>query len=277
MCEHVAVAVEKASLFEEVRKRSEDLAQANQELEDALRVKSQFISGMSHELRTPLNVIIGYAKMAEEGFFGAVNADQRDAMDKISRNADVLLKMVNSVLNLSRAEAKDLSLELGNVDPSELIAQIRAQVEPLNRNRRLKFEWDVGSDVPVLTTDPLKLEEILQNLVGNAIKFTPAGRIEVRVRNLAAQARVEFRVTDTGIGIDEDDFGKIFNAFEQGKDAHTGNLDGVGLGLSIVKRYLDLMRGEIHVSSRAGQGSTFTFTIPHTLENGAANVRETRG
>jgi signal transduction histidine kinase len=198
-------------------------------------------------------------------------------MDKISRNADVLLKMVNSVLNLSRAEAKDLSLELGNVDPSELIAQIRAQVEPLNRNRRLKFEWDVGSDVPVLTTDPLKLEEILQNLVGNAIKFTPAGRIEVRVRNLAAQARVEFRVTDTGIGIDEDDFGKIFNAFEQGKDAHTGNLDGVGLGLSIVKRYLDLMRGEIHVSSRAGQGSTFTFTIPHTLENGAANVRETRG
>jgi len=269
MCEHVAVAVEKASLFEEVRKRSEDLAQANQELEDALRVKSQFISGMSHELRTPLNVIIGYAKMAEEGFFGAVNADQRDALDKISRNADVLLKMVNSVLNLSRAEAKNLSLEIGNVDPSELIAQIRAQVEPLNRNKRLEFAWDVGSDTPLLSTDPLKLEEILQNLVGNAIKFTPAGKIDVRVRNLADQAGVEFSVTDTGIGIDDDDFEKIFNAFEQGKDAHTGNLDGVGLGLSIVKKYLDLMHGKIHVSSRVGQGTTFTFTIPHKLKNAA--------
>lgn len=269
MCEHVAVAVEKASLFEEVRTRSEDLARANQELAEALRVKSQFISGMSHELRTPLNVIIGYAKMTDEGFFGSVNAEQKDALDKISRNADVLLKMVNSVLNLSRVEAKESSLEIGNVDPSELIAQIRAQVEPLNRNRRLEFVWDIGSDVPPLITDPLKLEEVLQNLVGNAIKFTPAGKIEVRVRNLAGQDRVEFSVADTGIGIEEEDFERIFNAFEQGKDAHTGNLDGVGLGLSIVKKYLNLMQGEIHVSSRVGQGSTFTFTIPRALESAA--------
>ena len=269
MCEHVAVAVEKASLFEEVRTRSEDLAQVNQDLEAALRVKSQFISGMSHELRTPLNVIIGYAKMAAEGFFGAVNADQKDALDKISRNADILLKMVNSVLNLSRVEAKELSLELGSVDPAKLIAQIKAQVEPLNRNRRLEFVWDISGEIPHVTTDPLKLEEILQNLLGNAIKFTPAGKIEVCVRKLADQDRVEFSVADTGIGIEADDFGKIFNAFEQGKDAHTGNLDGVGLGLNIVKKYLDLMQGEIRVTSRVGQGSTFTFTIPHNLENSA--------
>jgi signal transduction histidine kinase len=133
----------------------------------------------------------------------------------------------------------------------------------------VEFVWDINGEIPHLTTDPLKLEEILQNLLGNAIKFTPAGKIEVCVRNLADQDRVEFSVADTGIGIEEDDFGKIFNAFEQGKDAHTGNLDGVGLGLNIVKKYLDLMQGEIRLTSRVGQGSTFTFTLPHNLENSA--------
>ncbi|MDH3445559.1 MAG: HAMP domain-containing histidine kinase, partial [Deltaproteobacteria bacterium] len=231
-----------------------------------LRVKSEFISSMSHELRTPLNVIMGYAKMTEEGFFGAVTADQKDALDKISRYSDVLLKMVNNVLNLSRVEAKKLSLDIGNVDPHELIAQVRAQVEPLNRNQHLSFTWDIESDVPRLTSDPLKLEEILQNLIGNAIKFTRAGKIDVRVRNLAQQCKVEFSVADNGAGIASDDLGNIFNAFEQGKEAQIGNLDGVGLGLSIVKRYLDLMAGEIRVSSQVGRGSTFTFTIPYVVK-----------
>ncbi len=269
MCEHVAVAVEKETLFEEVRKRSDDLAQANRELEEALTVKSEFISSMSHELRTPLNVIMGYAKMTGEGFFGAVNTEQLDALDKISRYSDVLLKMVNNVLNLSRVEAKKLSLDIGNVDPHELVAQVRAQVEPLNRNQNLSFAWEIESDVPQLISDPLKLEEILQNLIGNAIKFTPAGKIQLRVRNLAQQGKVEFSVADTGVGIEENDLGNIFNAFEQGKEAHIGNLDGVGLGLSIVKKYLDLMKGEIRVTSHVGLGSTFTFTIPHTVEESA--------
>jgi signal transduction histidine kinase len=269
MCEHVAVAVEKTSLFEQLKKRNEDLQRTNQELEEAVRVKSEFVSGMSHELRTPLNVIMGYAKMTSEGFFGDLNGEQKDALEKVSRHADVLLKMVNNVLNLSKVEAKKSSLDIGKVDPHELIAQVKAQVQPLNRHRRLEFAWDIDIDVPQLTTDPLKLEEILQNLIANAIKFTPAGKIEIHVRNLAQQNRVEFSVADTGIGIEESELGTIFTAFEQGKEAHTGNIDGVGLGLSIVKRYLELMQGEIRVTSRVGQGTTFTFSIPRTLENGA--------
>jgi signal transduction histidine kinase len=269
MCEHVAVAIDKANLFDEVNKRSEELERKNRELERALRVKSEFVAGMSHELRTPLNVIMGYAKMTEEGILGEVNPEQKDAQQKISRHAEVLLKMVNDVLSLSRAEAQELSLNIGKVYVEELIAQLKGQVELLNRNKNLDFGWEYENDIPPLATDALKLEEILQNLVGNAMKFTPVGSVRIHVRNLAQQGRVEFSVADTGIGIEEAELEKIFNAFEQGKDAHTGNLEGVGLGLSIVKKYLQLMHGEIRVTSRVGKGSTFTFTIPHHLDEPA--------
>jgi signal transduction histidine kinase len=269
MCDQVAVAVEKASLFEEASKRSEELSRTNQELAKALRVKSEFVAGMSHELRTPLNVIMGYAKMTEEGMFGAINVEQKDAQQKISRHAEVLLKMVNEVLSLSRVEAKELSLDIGKVYVDELFAQLKGQVEPLNRDRCLEFTWNMDKNIPPLVSDPLKLEEILQNLIGNAIKFTPKGQVVITARNLAERNRVEFSVADSGIGIEEDEIERIFNAFEQGKDAHTGNRDGVGLGLSIIKKYLELMQGEIHVKSHIGEGSTFTFTVPYNLDNPA--------
>ncbi|MGH7809564.1 MAG: ATP-binding protein, partial [Candidatus Binatia bacterium] len=115
------------------------------------------------------------------------------------------------------------------------------------------------------TTDALKIEEILQNLISNALKFTPSGHVEIHVRHRPEQDRVEFTVADTGIGIPEEDLGRIFNAFEQLTDAHTGHFSGVGLGLNIVRRYLDLLDGEISVESKPGAGAKFTFSIPRTL------------
>jgi signal transduction histidine kinase len=221
---------------------------------------------MSHELRTPLNVILGYAKITEDGLLGGLNTEQKDAHRRIVRHAEVLLKMVNNLLNLSRVEAKELSLDLGTVYLEELIAQLKGQAEQLRRNKPLEFVWTVHSNIPPLVTDPLKLEEILQNLIANAIKFTPTGKIEIRVRDAVEGKRVEFSVSDTGIGIEEDELERIFNAFEQGKGAHMGDLEGVGLGLSIVKKYLALLQGEVRVTSRLGEGSTFTFSIPYTLE-----------
>jgi signal transduction histidine kinase len=110
----------------------------------------------------------------------------------------------------------------------------------------------------------VKLEEILQNLIGNAHKFTPRGNIEIRVRNLKEKKRVEFAVADTGIGIEEKDLGRIFEEFHQLREAHTGNFDGFGLGLNIVKKYLELMQGDIRVESQPGIGTTFTFTLPYS-------------
>jgi signal transduction histidine kinase len=123
----------------------------------------------------------------------------------------------------------------------------------------------VEQDLPAIVTDVTKLEEILQNLIGNAFKFTPRGRIEVRVRNIRELNRIEFSVADTGIGIEKHDVDRIFRAFEQIREAHTGDFNGVGLGLNIVKKYLDLMHGDIRVESHPGEGSTFTFSVPHSI------------
>jgi signal transduction histidine kinase len=224
---------------------------------------------MSHELRTPLNIIIGNSNLTRDGFFGDLNADQRNALQKVSRHARVLLKMINDVLTLSRHDAKKMSLDIDTVEVDEIIAHARTHVEQMNRDNHLDVHWDVDDHVPPIVTDPLKLEEILQNLIGNAFKFTQQGRIEVRVRNLRDQDRIQFTVADTGIGIESENLGKIFNEFEQIKEAHTGGFNGVGLGLNIVKKYLDLMQGDIHVESQLGQGSIFTFSLPRTVSSGS--------
>ena len=270
IAQEIGVAVENARLFAEVKKTTSELEKTNQELLDATRAKSEFISAMSHELRTPLHVIIGNADLAQDEFFGPLNSDQKTAIQKILRNSRVLLKMINDVLSLSRIEARKMSLDLATVEVEELIEHARHQVEQINRDGRLEVNWDIDEMVPPITTDPIKLEEILQNLIANACKFTPRGRIDVRVRNLRDRDRVQFSVADTGIGIESEDVRRIFQEFEQIKEAHTGQFDGVGLGLSIVKKYLDLLDGEIRVESEPGRGSIFTFTIPRSLRRHAA-------
>lgn len=263
--QEIGVAAENAQLFAEVKEKTSELAQANQELLDASQAKSAFIAAMSHELRTPLHIIIGNADLTQEGFFGALNDEQKEALRKVSRNARVLLKMINDILALSRLEAKKMALDVSEVEVDELIGHARTHVEQVNRDNHLEVRWDVDRGIPPLTTDPIKLEEILQNLIGNAFKFTPKGGIEVRVRNLPGEDRVQFSVSDTGIGIGPENLDRIFNEFEQIKDGDNGKFDGVGLGLSIVKKYLALMHGDIRVESEPGVGTTFTFTVPRNV------------
>ncbi|MBI2532994.1 MAG: GAF domain-containing protein [Deltaproteobacteria bacterium] len=261
----IAVAVENARLFAEVKEKTAELAEANQELVEASRAKSSFIAAMSHELRTPLHIIIGNSELTSDGFFGAVNDDQREAMRKVSRNAQVLLKMINDILALSRNEAKKMALDVSQVEVDEIIANARAHVEQINRDNHLEVRWDIEESIPPLTTDAIKVEEILQNLIGNAFKFTPKGSVEVRVRNLSGEDSIQFSVSDTGIGIKTENLDRIFNEFEQVRDGDNGKYDGVGLGLSIVKKYLQLMHGDIRVESEFGKGTTFTFTVPRNV------------
>jgi signal transduction histidine kinase len=252
MASQIGVAIENASLFEESRA-------ANQ-------AKSEFMSAMSHELRTPLGVIIGNAELVQDGFFGSVTEKQGEALGKIIRYSQMLLKLINDLLTLNRMDAQKITLNLSTFNLEDVIAGVRTYVEMLNReNHNLQVLWKVEPDLTTITTDALKLEEILQNLIGNAFKFTPQGQIEVRVRDLQGKGRIEFAVADTGIGIGEEDRGLIFDEFHQLSKAHTGKHGGVGLGLSIVKRYLELMQGEIQVESQPGTGSTFTFTLPYCI------------
>ena len=262
----IGVAAENAQLFAQVNQKTAELGQMNHELEQANRAKSEFISAMSHELRTPLNVIMGNAELTGDGFFGEINPEQKRAMTQVRHHSQFLLKLVNDVLALSRLDAKKMSLELSSVDLNEIVTHAQGHIDQLNRQNRLQVDWDVERDLPTIVTDATKLEEIFQNLIGNAFKFTPQGRIELRVKNLRDLARVEFTIADTGIGIEEQDMERIFSAFEQIREAHTGDFNGVGLGLNIVKKYLDLMKGDIRVKSRVGEGSTFTFSLPHSVE-----------
>jgi signal transduction histidine kinase len=210
-------------------------------------------------------VIMGNAELTGEGFFGDINPEQKRSMTQIRHHSQFLLRMVNDVLALSRLDAKKMSMELATVDINEVVAHAQSQIEQLNRQNRLQVCWDVEPELPAIVTDATKLEEILQNLIGNAFKFTPQGQIRLRVRNLRELARVEFTIADTGIGIEAQDMDRIFSAFEQIKEAHTGDFNGVGLGLNIVKKYLELMNGDIRVESHPGEGSTFTFSLPHYI------------
>ena len=265
IAQEIGVAAANARLFTQVNQKTAELGQMNQELEEANRAKSEFISAMSHELRTPLNVIMGNAELTGEGFFGDINPEQKRSMTQIRHHSQFLLRMVNDVLALSRLDAKKMSMELATVDINEVVAHAQSQIEQLNRQNRLQVCWEVEPELPAIVTDATKLEEILQNLIGNAFKFTPQGQIRLRVRNLRDLARVEFTIADTGIGIEAQDMDRIFSAFEQIKEAHTGDFNGVGLGLNIVKKYLELMNGDIRVESHPGEGSTFTFSLPHYI------------
>lgn len=265
IAQEIGVAAENATLFGQVQETTTELAKTNRELLEATRAKSEFIAAMSHELRTPLHIIIGNSDLTRDGFFGDVNAEQKDALQKTSRNARVLLKMINDVLALSRLDAKKMSVDISTVEVDEIIAHARTHVEQINRDNHLQVRWCIEDDIPPLITDPIKVEEILQNLIGNAFKFTERGSIEVRVRNVCAKDRVQFSVSDTGIGIDPQNLECIFKEFEQVRDGHLANFDGVGLGLSIVKKYLELLHGDIDVVSRPGEGSTFTFSVPRSV------------
>jgi signal transduction histidine kinase len=218
---------------------------------------------MPHELRSPLQIIIGKADLTGDGIFGDINAEQKDALGKIARNARVLLKMINDALALSCEENGARGNHRRGVD--EIISHAHTHVEQINRENHLEVRWHIDNPIPPLETDPMKIEEILQNLIGNAFKFTERGCIEVCVRNPGDQDRGRFSVFDTGVRIEAENRERIFNEFEQVKSDYLANFDGVGLGLSSVKKYLDLLHGDIRVEIRPGQGSTFTFSVPRSV------------
>jgi signal transduction histidine kinase len=274
MAGQIGVAVENARLYSETKQKSLELEKANKEMQEASRAKSDFLAAMSHELRTPLNVIIGNADLSREGYFGELTEQQKVPLEKILRYSKILLKLINDVLALTKIGAKKMSLDLSTFEVSEVIAHVQNYVEHLNHKKRVKISWEIPSNLRPLKSDALKLEEILQNLIGNAYKFTHKGSIDIRVRDLNGNGAIEFAIADTGIGIKRDDLEKIFDEFHQLDEAHTGTYTGVGLGLSIVKKYLDLMGGDIRVESRPGEGTTFTFTLPYenkSVSNGSVS------
>lgn len=238
-----------------------------EELERANRFRSDFVANMSHELRSPLHVIIGYSDLLHEGSYGTLTAKQTEIVHRTSERGRELLALVDATLDLSRLESRRVPLVTQEVRLSTLIDELAADFGALPQKPDVRLAFDVPAELPPLHTDTLKLKMVLKNLVGNAIKFTDRGRVTVAAR--ADDGRVEITVADTGIGIAPEAMPIIFEAFRQADNSTTRRHGGVGLGLYITRRLLELLDGTITVDSEVGSGSTFRIALPLNGAGGA--------
>ena len=233
-----------------------------EELGRANRLRSEFVATMSHELRTPLNVIVGYNELLLDGVFGDLNPDQLETLQRLGKSARELLELINATLDMSRLEAGRFPLNVQDVWVPDLFREIDSETQTLQGKPGLRFAWHVPSQLPYVSTDPFKLKMVLKNLIGNAAKFTDEGSITISVES--DDRHLVFSVRDTGIGIAPDFQEVIFEPFRQADGSLTRRYGGVGLGLYIVRRLLDMLGGSIAVESEVGRGSTFRVRLPVT-------------
>jgi two-component system, sensor histidine kinase len=235
-----------------------------EELERANHLKSEFLATISHELRTPLNVIIGYADMLAEGIERGANPERAQIIAGIRRYSQLQLDLITSILDFSRLSSGRISFHIARFALAPALAEIEALYTGRLRGPRVRLTTTVDPRVPELETDRTKLQEIVRNLVDNAVKFTDEGVIAVRATTpRASWLRIE--VTDTGTGIADGDVKAIFDAFHQVGESSTRRTGGIGLGLSIVKQLVEALGGSIAVASRLGEGSTFRVDVPCVL------------
>jgi signal transduction histidine kinase len=257
-----------ATLEQKVKDKTGELEKANSQLEQAYRsllmankAKDEFLSVMSHELRTPLNVIMGYTGMIKEGILGDVNLEQERALEKVIGRSGDLLIMISQILQATSIEAGKVQVEKQECDLKSFLDGLRSNYEvPLNKE--VTLNWDYPVDSLTITTDSAKLKHILQNLINNAIKFTSQGSVSITAKYISQARAAQFQVADTGIGIPQEMLPSIFEMFHQVDSSETRTYGGVGIGLYIVKKYTDLLGGEIEAKSALGKGTTFTLTIP---------------
>ena len=225
------------------------------------RLKSVFIANMSHEIRTPLNSVLALSQLLRDGVAGGLTAGQRQYLEVIERNGQNLLRLINDILDLSRIEAGHLEMDTQTVDLAPHIRVIAAELAPLATAKELELVVKLPETLPAVRCDVDRVRQILTNLIGNAIKFTETGTVQV-----AAEAQgerpVAVSVIDTGVGIPEADLNKIFREFFQVDQTLARRQGGTGLGLAIASRLAQLMGGEIAVTSLVGHGSRFTLTLP---------------
>ena len=231
--------------------------------EAANKAKTDFLAVMSHELRTPLNSIAGYTELLEMGLRGPVTSEQREDLLKIRRSQRHLLGLINDLMNFAKLETGHVELEFAPVPVNEILAVLDALTEPQVASKHIKYHH--GRCDPGLTVyaDREKTHQILINLVSNAVKFTKAGG-EITIECEPDGDSVRFQVTDTGEGIPAEKLGSIFEPFVQVKTGFTREHDGVGLGLAISRDLARMMHGDLTVTSKIGQGSRFTLTLPRS-------------
>jgi signal transduction histidine kinase len=247
-------------LEEKVEERTKELIIANIKLKELDRLKSMFLASMSHELRTPLTTIIGFSSWLLMGTEGSLNEEQSKQLDMVKRSANHLLDLINDLLDISKIEAGKMTLNIEDFNVIEVVNEVKSNLYPLAKNKNLELIFNAPAAIK-MNSDLLRIRQILMNLIGNAIKFTNSGKVILEV-NLIDKDYIKFIISDTGIGIKDEDINMLFKPFQQLDMSSTKKHEGSGLGLYLSKKLVDLLHGTISVKSKLGEGSEFSFILP---------------
>jgi len=253
-------AEEKERQLNEERRKTQIEKQRVEELEKIDRLKDQFLANTSHELRTPLSGIIGLSESLKDGAAGKLPTKAIENLNMIANSGKRLSHLVNDILDFSKLKNKDLALSAKPLDIQAMVNVVLQLSQPLAQGKKLKLVNSVPKDVVLVEADENRVQQILHNLIGNAIKFTEKGTIEIKAESKDKMLAIS--ISDTGIGIEKEKFDSIFESFEQGDGSTQREYGGTGLGLSVTKQLVELHGGTIEVNSEDGKGSTFTFTLP---------------
>jgi len=256
--DQAVIAIENVRLFKELEEK-------NNLLEAASKHKSQFLANVSHELRTPLNSIIGFTRLVLRKIEGQIEPLQKNNLQKVLISAEHLLNLINGLLDLAKIEAGRMEVYAETFKLEEIVRIATATVEPMLKNGSVQLVTDIPPDLPAIKSDRDKLKQVILNLISNSAKFTEKG--EIKVAAWAENGSLKLTVSDTGIGMNRQALNYIFDEFRQVDMSTTRKYGGTGLGLAIVKRLVNLLQGEINVESEEGKGSTFTVTLPLSLND----------
>ena len=251
----------------QLNESNRELNEANAKLRELSEMKEEFLALTTHDLRSPLTVISGVISFFTSGRLGDLSPEQKNMVAMMERNTQNLIELVNDLLDASKLESGTMRLDTASIELPGLIEELREQMQPLAQEKEITLGESLPEDLPPLRADRAKLRRILVNLLSNAIKFTPrGGRVEVAAAREGDFARVS--VTDTGVGIPQEDAGRLFDKYAQARSRATRSEKGTGLGLYITRQLVELHGGEIKVDSQEGKGSTFSFTIPVDKSDG---------
>jgi signal transduction histidine kinase len=251
----VAIMIDNARLIQEVKTLHDKLGEAS-------RLKAEFLATMTHEMRTPINIVIGNLDLLLGGFLGETNERQRKCIETSLRNSGEALNLVSSILDLSRFEAGQVVIRVEEFRLEEIWTELEILFRIGLSGKPVELCWEIAGTLPALKSDRMKVKEILSNIVFNAVKYTDKGQVRVTAAPTESGDQIEIEIKDTGVGISQESLPLIFEPFRQVEGSSSRSLGGVGLGLAIAKRLLNLLHGKVEVASEVGKGTTFRITMP---------------